>query len=405
MTNPTLAVEVGKTYQFVQTDASNYYHPLGLAYFADGAHDDVDELEPGIPPPGSSSTCGADMSCPAPMYYIGDEYKGIYSNNPDLVSVTTGADDFGLDAIEPLFFHPLPEWIGYGDFSMFLKFDEDTDFTKDIFYFCHIHQYMTGRIKLLRNGEPLQKDADLPEIAYEYNQLAEHEQVCGTYGVQEFQLPNNECPEQFVCDVPSENAALVQFSKCIDSMNCAMMSGMTSSVQGSESEVALFLHQMIPHHQNAVNMAKALLKTGTMVCDDLTDEESEQADNCALEIITREIINTQNHQIQVMRGLLSAKSYPEQNDCEVVMSGSGITTEVVWEIQEEPPVSSADTAEVSFPATSSDTTQDTSDNVDVEIVTTTTTPDGSSSASKGNASTKNASGFLLLSLCLSNFGF
>merc|ERR1712238_45825 len=146
-------------------------------------------------------------------------------------------------------------------------------------------------------------------------------------------------------------------------------------------------------------MAKALLKTGTMVCDDLTDEESEQADN------TREIINTQNHQIQVMRGLLSAKSYPEQNDCEVVMSGSGITTEVVWDIQEEPPVSSADTAEVSFPATSSDTSQDTLDNVDVEIVTTTTTPDGSSSASKGNALTKNAIGLLLLSLCLSNFGF
>ena len=31
---------------------------------------------------------------------------------------------------------------------------------------------------------------------------------------------------------------------------------MTSSVKDSESEVALFLHQMIPHHQNAVNMAK-----------------------------------------------------------------------------------------------------------------------------------------------------
>lgn len=32
--------------------------------------------------------------------------------------------------------------------------------------------------------------------------------------------------------------------------------GMTTSVKDSESEVALFLHQMIPHHQNAVNMAK-----------------------------------------------------------------------------------------------------------------------------------------------------
>ena len=34
---------------------------------------------------------------------------------------------------------------------------------------------------------------------------------------------------------------------------------MTTSVKDSESEVALFLHQMIPHHQNAVNMAKGKL--------------------------------------------------------------------------------------------------------------------------------------------------
>ena len=40
-------------------------------------------------------------------------------------------------------------------------------------------------------------------------------------------------------------------------MNCAMMSGMTTGVvEGTQSEAALFLHQMIPHHQNAVNMAK-----------------------------------------------------------------------------------------------------------------------------------------------------
>lgn len=84
------------------------YHPLGFAYFPDGAHADADELEPGIIPPGSSSTCGANMSCPAPMYYIGDEYKGSYSNNPDLASVTSDDDNFGLDDYEPLFFHPLP---------------------------------------------------------------------------------------------------------------------------------------------------------------------------------------------------------------------------------------------------------------------------------------------------------
>ena len=62
---------------------------------------------------------------------------------------------------------------------------------------------------------------------------------------------------------------------------------------------------------------KALLKTGKLNCDDLTDEESEQADDCALEIILREIVNNQNAQIQAMRALLEAKNYPEENDCKV----------------------------------------------------------------------------------------
>ena len=54
------------------------YHPLGFAYYPDGALAGVDELEPGIVPPGSSSTCDGSMSCPAPMYFIDDEYLGTY---------------------------------------------------------------------------------------------------------------------------------------------------------------------------------------------------------------------------------------------------------------------------------------------------------------------------------------
>ncbi|KAL7554971.1 hypothetical protein ACHAWF_018546 [Thalassiosira exigua] len=300
------------------------YHPLGFAYFPDGAHADADELEPSVVPPGSSSTCDASMTCPAPMYYIENAYKGAYSNNAGLLNTTTNEDNFGLDDYEPLFFHPLPDWLGYGTFSIFLKFDEGTDYTKDIFYFCHIHQFMTGRIKLLKDGQPIQKGADLPELGYEYDQLAEHDQICGTFGIDGYQLPHGECPEKFVCDVPAENEELVQFSKCIDSMNCAMMAGMTTSVNETESEVALFLHQMIPHHQNAVNMAKALLQTGKVKCDDLTDEESDQADDCALEVILREIINNQNAQIQVMRGILEAKSYPAENDCKVDVGAKSV---------------------------------------------------------------------------------
>ena len=70
------------------------------------------------------------------------------------------------------------------------------------------------------------------------------------------------------------------------------------------------------------------MKTEKVQCDDLTDEESEQAVDCGLEIILREIVNGQNHQIQVMRGLLEAKSYPEEDDCKVTMNSNILNTSV-----------------------------------------------------------------------------
>jgi len=315
--NPTLGMEMGKTYRFVQADRSNYYHPLGFAYYADGAHAGVDELEPGIKPSNSSSTCEADMSCPAPMYFLNDEYYGTYSNNVDLAAKSAGEENFGLDDYEPLFFHPLGKWVGYGQFDVYLKFDADTDFMEDIFYFCHIHERMTGRIKLLKNDVPIQPDAELPALGYAYDETVGHDEKCGTHGLNEFQLPHGECIDHFVCDADSVDEGLKEFSTCIDSMNCAMMAGMTSSLGGKEDKIALFIHQMIPHHQNAVNMGKALMKTGAITCDDLTDEESAQAPHCALEVILREMINKQNHQIQGMHGLLEAMEHPPTNDCTV----------------------------------------------------------------------------------------
>lgn len=71
------------------------------------------------------------------MYFLGDDYLGSYSNNDDILNITTNEDNFGLDDYEPKFFHPPAEWTEYGDFSVTLKFD-DPDFTSDIFYFCHV---------------------------------------------------------------------------------------------------------------------------------------------------------------------------------------------------------------------------------------------------------------------------
>lgn len=323
ITNPTLGMEMGRTYRFKQGHRTNWYHPLGFAYYPDGAHADVDELEPGVVPPGATDDCNTDdaFTCPAPMYFKGTEYLGSYSNEPRILAATTGEDNFGLDDYEPLFFHPITQWLeNYDEFSITLNFPETAGFNEDIFYFCHIHQYMTGRIKLLKDDVAIQPNANKPEIPYNYDSPSAYDQKCGTYGLENFQSGHAECPDKFVCNVPGSNKELSDFSDCIDSMNCNMLVGMTTNVNAG-TPTALFLHQMIPHHQNAVNMAKALMKTGNIQCDDLVtgdDTPEDEANACAIEALLREIINTQNHQIQTMRGLLDsyAPKYPT-DDCKV----------------------------------------------------------------------------------------
>jgi len=84
---------------------------------------------------------------------------------------------------------------------------------------------------------------------------------------------------------------------------------------------------MIPHHQNAVNMAKALLKSGDLDCDDLTAEELSPA--CVLKQVCLEIITGQNHQIQSMRGVNEALEYVGEDDCKVQGSEVGSFTIVL----------------------------------------------------------------------------
>lgn len=129
---PTIGMKLNETYTFLQQDRSNWYHPLGFAYYPDGAHDGKDELEPSIVPPNSSSTCDVTLSCPKPMYY----------SNPDtFLGSGNGTEDFGLDVYEPLFFRPIPEWTGLGNFSVQVRFD-DASYTQDLFYFCHVSIYI-----------------------------------------------------------------------------------------------------------------------------------------------------------------------------------------------------------------------------------------------------------------------
>jgi hypothetical protein len=148
-TNPTIGIEIGETYTFLQQDKHNYMHPLGFAYFPDGAHDDKAELEPGVVPGGATSGgCADTLTCPAPMYFMDDEYVGVYSNNPNVKNVTTNEGDFGLDNYEPLFFRNLVDWTDFGTFKVMLRFDQDYD--QDLFYFCHVSYRLVLSTQILR---------------------------------------------------------------------------------------------------------------------------------------------------------------------------------------------------------------------------------------------------------------
>jgi len=319
--NPTLHLSINRTYKFDQSDKSNWYHLIGFAYEADGAHTGVDELEPGIAP--GDSNCAETNSCPAPMYFKKGEYTGVYSNNPDIgIPATSGEDDFGLDTVEPEFFHPLGEWEDYGPYETYLNFDATYD--KDIFYFCHVHSAMTGRIKLLdANGDMLSTE-NVPEIPYEYDKVSDYDQKCGTFGLDSFKLPNAQCPEHFVCDAGSGNVGT--YGDCVDSMNCAMLDGMTTTYGGDNAgsdfinDAILFMRMMIPHHQNAVNMAKSAWKLGGIECGGtgLVEEGTDIGPACVLDAIVRGIVNSQNKQIQTMKGILTGVFNVEEfADCDV----------------------------------------------------------------------------------------
>jgi Domain of unknown function (DUF305) len=195
---------------------------------------------------------------------------------------------------------------------------------------------MTGRIKLKdTDGSLLNEDSNTPPLGYDYDVVTGHDAKCGTFGLNDFTLPNDQCPDRFVCyDL---GGTLLDFVECLDSMNCAMLDGMTTFYGGdgisveSTNDVILFIRQMIPHHKNAVNMAKALLKSGEVVCN--TSGPVEEGDalsvGCIMEPIARSIIANQNRQIQEMEGILETFGIDPVNfesDCDFAPSAAQKTS-------------------------------------------------------------------------------
>ena len=255
---------MGQEYTFIQADRSNHYHPLAF-------------------------TAGSNRFYQGETQLTKEQYK-------------------------KKFFEALHDWSAYENFSVRVQLDASVKASSATFY-CIIHSGMEGSIQLFpedsRGSNAItQATTDIPEYV---DNRSEFDKKCGTYGLGDFELPNALCPDRFVCGTEDVTDELKHFAECLEAANCHMMSGMTTGVSAT-ADAALFIHQMIPHHQNAVNTAKTLLKMGSLLCPDMTDKSNP---DCVLEGILREIVAGQNHQIELMRKFLRDHDYPMEDNCDV----------------------------------------------------------------------------------------
>jgi len=305
-TSPVLALKKGETYTLIQHDITNWMHPLGLAYYPDGAHgykhfEEVPELE--FPTP---DTCDqAQFSCnpgagvkQAPLYGI-DE---VYETYDDWNNGETG----GLDIYEPAFKVPQEQWQEH-KYSVRITVPLESK-TKEFFYFCHIHSGMSGLIKVADSTEDAKLDPKLTNVSgpakdsnilvqkfdpkMYYKQADEFDTNCGTSEVSKYNSEKEKfCPGQnFLCEHQNKD-----FSSCMEAIGCKMNYEMR--VEEDSNPLVVFMDQMIPHHVNAVNMAKIALKHA----QDAVGYDDEDLDVPAL---LRNIINKQNEQIQEMENWL-----------------------------------------------------------------------------------------------------
>jgi hypothetical protein len=234
VSSPTLQIDIGKEYRFMQNDPTNWFHPIGLAYAPDGALDDVNELEPGIAL-GSDTSCAETFTCLAPQYFVKNAYVG--GDYQTLTAPFTGGDNFGLDDYEPTFAIGRDDWLDIGEFYVAVKiWDAATIPAADIFYFCHIHKGMSGRIKVFDPAtNSFVSDADYPIGKYPMPNLVPIEpfyKKCGTanyapYGKDGAQM----CAFDFLCPstityAGSDPAEVAEFGECMQSLDCKMHTGM-----------------------------------------------------------------------------------------------------------------------------------------------------------------------------------
>jgi len=271
--SPDITVKIGQTITFDQTDPTNWYHPVGFAYRPDGAHGD---------------DWGADEN--AEIEGLGEL---LYRINGE-PTTCDDAGDTGLDCYEPEFFYPIGDWKGSA-YTAELTITEDVAAASKggvLYYFCHIHSKMSGRI-IIQNedGSKYCSDTEEQELYAPVTRDA-HDIKCGTTGTSPYADGGD-----MSCDVKFFGGEHdTDFEQCLQSIDCQMHKEMLQETSADEgSNIVTFMQQMIPHHENAVNMAKLVLKQDY---DAVSDDEE-------LMDILYGIINVQNYQVHSFRNYLN----------------------------------------------------------------------------------------------------
>ena len=179
MVNPTLGLRRGENYTFVQADRTNYFHHFAIYGTQNVFYEGQEVIEK-------------------------DEYEQAFHSPPNL-------------------------WAAHDEFSVQVRFDDPT-VTQTNFY-CIVHHGMEGRIQILppKSQEGSAQVTIMTSGASDFvDTRSDFAKKCGTTGLNGFQLPNQLCPDRFVCGTELVSAELKEFSDCLEAANCAMMSGMTT---------------------------------------------------------------------------------------------------------------------------------------------------------------------------------
>jgi len=271
--SPDITLKIGTTYIFDQSYATNWYHAVGFAYYPDGAHGDV--------------WGGAER----------DEVEGageLQYKIDGAIPTCAEAGSTGLDCYEPEFFLPRADWKAK-------KYTAELTITNAVasaskggvlYYFCHIHSKMSGRI-IIKNADGSDySSTSSPLTLYSPTTNDPFDMKCGTTAVSAFADGGaKQCNMNFFGGDRNTD-----YEKCLHAIDCQMHWDMYTETTPNSDKIVTFMQQMIPHHQNAVNMAKLLLKQATQ-------PEIEAVDG--LEDILHNIINTQNYQVHQFRNYLN----------------------------------------------------------------------------------------------------